>query len=208
MKCAWYQRWLTASADEELAGWRAALLRRHLAGCTRCAAELAELRRIRELVAGQKAHYVGKLDDTFFWQQLRARLQTPQQPEPEPDGELVMAYSCRQKKEPCEPAGGVAFWGVFPTHCLAWSALAVALLVAALIGVLGARAFQERQLVCDLPLVPPSGQSCVQVTEIKSTEGTRASVVKFDQPDVDIVVIKIDGLPPMGKELKPASGEL
>lgn len=208
MKCVWYQRWLTASADDELIGWRAVLLRRHLAGCTRCAAELAELRRVRELVAGQKAHYVGKLDDTFFWPQLRARLQTPQQPEPEPAGDLVMAYSCRQKKEPCEPAGGVAFSGVFPTHWLAWSALAAALLVAALIGVLGTRALQDRSVVCDMPLLPPSGKSYVQFTEVKSTGGTRASVVKFDKPDVDIVVIKIDGLPPMGKELKPVSGEL
>lgn len=207
MKCAWYQRWLTASADDELTGWRDAMLRRHLAGCARCAAELAELRQIRELVAGQKAHYVGKLDDQFFWQRLRARLQTPQQAESEPDGELVMAYSSRQKKEQREPSG-VVLGGLLPTRWLAWGTLAVALLAAALIGVCVTRALQDRQFSFDVPLLPPPGQGSVQFTEVKSTEGTQASVVKFDKPDVDIVVIRIDGLPHMGKELKPATGEL
>ena len=205
MKCAWYQRWLTVSADDELTGWRDALLRRHLAGCVRCTAELAELRRVRELVAGQKAQYVAKLDDQFFWQRLRAQLQSP--PQPELDGELVMAYSCRQKKELSEPAVA-ACWGLFPARWLAWGAVAAALLVAALIGVCVTRALQDRQFSFDVPLLPPPGQGSVQFTEVKSTEGTQASVVKFDKPDVDIVVIRIDGLPHMGKELKPATGEL
>ncbi|MFA6560788.1 MAG: zf-HC2 domain-containing protein [Verrucomicrobiia bacterium] len=207
MKCAWYQRWLTASADDELIGWRDALLRRHLAGCVRCTAELAELRRVRELVAGQKAHYVANLDDQFFWQRLRSQLQTPPQPEPGPDGELVMAYSYRQKKELREPSG-VAFWGLFPTRWLAWGAVVVALVAATLIGVHLTRAPQDSSLGAHVPLLPPPGQGSVHFTEVKSTKDTWASVVKFDQPDMNIAVIWVDGMPYMGKDLKHPSDEL
>lgn len=205
MKCAWYQRWLIASADDELSGWRDALLRRHLAGCVRCATELVELRRVRELVAGQKTHYVAELDDQFFWQRLRPQLETP--PQAESDGELVMAYSCRQKKELREPAG-VAFFGVFSARRLAWGAVVVGLLVVTLIGIHLTRTPKTNQLAVDIPLLPPPGQSCVHFTEVESTKGTWASVVKFDKPDVDIAVIWVDGLPDMGKDLKPANDEL
>jgi anti-sigma factor RsiW len=207
MKCAWYQRWLMASADDELTGWREALLRRHLAGCARCTAELAELRQIRELVAGEKEHYVSKLDDQYFWTRLRAQLQAPQEPEAEPEGAMVMAYSSRQKKGPEEPAG-VAFWGVFPARWLAWSALAVALVAVALIGVHLTRAPQNGLLADHVPLLPPPGESQVHFSDVKSGKGTWASVVKFDQPDVDIAVIWVDGMPYLGKDLKHPDDEM
>ncbi|MCX6907167.1 MAG: zf-HC2 domain-containing protein [Verrucomicrobia bacterium] len=207
MNCAWYERWLTASADDELTGWRDGLLRRHLAGCTRCALELAELRRVRELVAGQKAHYVANLDDQFFWQRLRTQLQTAPQPEPEPEGELVMAYSSHQKGEPREPAG-VAFWGLFPTRWLAWGVVAVALVAVTLISVHLTRAPQNGLLVDHVPLLPPPGQSQVHFTEVKSAKGLWAGVMKFDEPDTAIPVIWVDGMPYMGKELNHPSNEL
>lgn len=207
MNCAWYQQWLTASADDELTGWRDALLRRHLAGCSRCNAELADLRRIRELVAEQKSLYVGNLDDQFFWTRLRAQLRAPQQAEPEPDGELVMAYSSRRKQESSEPAG-VVFWGMFPTRWLAWGSLAVGVLVAVLVGIHLTRTAQDIPLAFDVPLLPPPGESQVHFSEVQSAKGTWASVVKFDQPDVDIAVIWVDGMPYMGKNLDRTSDGL
>lgn len=196
MNCAWYERWLTASADDELAGWRAALLRRHLAGCPRCTAEITQLRRVRELVASQKERYVAQLDDRLFWQQLRGRLQTP-----------PTASAFQQEDEPQEPAG-VAFFGMFPASRLAWSAVAVALFAATLLGLHLVRAPQGDQLALDIPLLPPPGQGRVHFTEVKSTKGLWAGVMKFDESDAAIPVIWVDGMPYMGKELKHPSNEL
>lgn len=195
MKCAWYQRWLTRSADDELTGWRDALLRRHLAGCGRCVADLKELRQIRELVAGQKAHYAGKLDDSLFWQQLRARLQKPRQPE-----DMIEVEA--------DELAGIAFFGLFPARRLAWSAVAVALLVAALVGVQVLRVPQDGGLAFEVPLLPPVGEGRVHFTEVKSTKGMWASVVKFDKPDTDIAVIWVDGMPYMGRDLKHPGEDL
>jgi hypothetical protein len=94
MKCEWYQRWVMRCADDELAGWRLAWLRHHLGRCERCAGQLAQLRRMRELIAGQKERYAATMDDALFWQRLRANLQ-PAPPAPlAPD--MVMAFSQRQ----------------------------------------------------------------------------------------------------------------
>ena len=199
MTCEWYQRWLIASADDELVGWRDALLRRHISMCAQCSIELAELRRVRELVAGQKAHYIANLDDQDFWQQLRPHLQMPEtQPTPqlEPDGELVMAYSHRQPKNLREPVGK-SFFGLFSMHWMAWGAVAAVLVVTTLTGVQVLRSSRHDQVAIDIPLLPPPGQNRVDFTEVKSTKDIWASVVKFDKPDTDIAVIWVDGLPDM-----------
>jgi hypothetical protein len=189
MNCAWYQRWLLASVDDELTGWRDFLLRRHLAGCARCNAESAELRRVRELVAEQKVRYVAPLDDRLFWQQLRPRLQSPPFPDAEPRG--------------------VAFFGLFPARQLAFAAVAVALLVAVLIGVRSIRVGSDSlQLAAEAPLLPPPGGGKVEFSDLKHTKGISASVVRFNKPDVDIAVIWVDGLPHLGKNLNLASEEL
>ena len=43
MLCGWVETEITALADGERTGWRAALLRRHLASCSACAARRAEI---------------------------------------------------------------------------------------------------------------------------------------------------------------------
>ena len=165
--------------------------------CAQCALDLAELRRVRELVADEKAHYVANLDDQDFWQRLRPHLQTPetqQSPQLKPDGELVMAYSHRQTKDLREPAGK-GFFGLFSMHWLAWGAIAAVLLVTTLSGVQVLRSSRHDQAALDIPLLPPPGQNRVDFTEVKSTKDVWASVVKFDKPDTDIAVIWVDGLP-------------
>ncbi len=165
--------------------------------CAQCSIELSELRRVRELVAGEKAHYIANLDDQDFWQRLRPHLKTPEtQPPPqlEPDGELVMAYSHRQTKELRAPAGK-GFFGLFSMHWMAWGAVAAVLLLAILSGVRVAYSPRHDQAALDIPLLPPPGQNCVDFTEVKSTKDIWASIVKFDKPDTDIAVIWVDGLP-------------
>ena len=186
------------AADDELAGWRDALLRRHLSMCAGCSIQLAELRRIRHLVAGQKAHYVAHLDDQNFWQRLRPLLQSPgtqsQQPQPEmePDGELVMAYSRRQPAEQ-RVSSKTASFGWFPMRRLACG-MAAATVVAIVAVVCVISAIQSNQVALDIPLLPPPGQNRVDFAEVSSAKDTWASVVKFDKPDTDIAVIWVDGL--------------
>lgn len=199
MKCEWYQRWLTASADDELAGWRAALLRRHLSMCADCSVQLAGLRRLRQLVASQKDRYVAGLDDRNFWEQLLPQLQVRplQHPQPQPgfdpDGELVMAYSShRPVKEP-RPSSENASFGRFPMRGLIWI-VAAATVVALVAGFCVIRAMQSNQVALDIPLLPPPGQNRVEFAEITSAKDTWAGVVKLDKPDTDIAVIWVDGL--------------
>jgi Putative zinc-finger len=175
MKCEWYQRWLTVSADDELTGWRAALLRRHLSLCADCTLQLAGLRRIRQFVAGQKAHYLASLDDRYFWQQLHAQLQGPQ------------AGNLRARS-------GVESSRPFSMHWVARAAVAAVALLVALAGVQVFRSSPNHQLAFDLPLLPPLGKNRVEFAELASVRGTSASVVKFDRPDTDIAVIWVDGL--------------
>lgn len=200
MNCKWYQRWLVASADDELRGWRAALLQRHVAGCARCAAALKELHRIRDLVASQKAVYASKLDDEMFWQKLRANIQAP--PGEAPDGNLVFAYSSRRNGgtlDEGEPHG-LALFGMFTTQQLAVAAVAAAVLVLAFVGFwLIWAPGRGGQLATELPLLPPPGQNQVQFNEVQHAKGVVARAVRFDEPGVDIPVIVVTGMAPMEK---------
>ncbi|MBI5394454.1 MAG: zf-HC2 domain-containing protein, partial [Verrucomicrobia bacterium] len=131
MNCGFFERWLMASADNELAGWRAAWLRSHLAGCPKCAQGLAELRRLREAIASRKQDYAATGQDApFFWQRLRAAMQSF--PQEAPHTGVVMAYSTRTRVgEPTDKPTGVALFGKFPVRRLAFAAVAAAVVVAA-----------------------------------------------------------------------------
>ena len=174
MKCPWYQRWLTAYADDELAGWRAMWLHRHLVGCEHCAEELGKLRRMRHWIASQKSACIGKLDDTLFLQKLRVRL---------------------QNTEPAGESRGLSLFGSFSTRRLAFAAVAVSLLVTAVIG--GRLVFSPgggMQLAGELPLLPPLGGSKVEFKDLKVAKHLWAGEVRFSKPDVDIPVIWVNGL--------------
>ena len=195
MNCEWYQRWLTASADNELAGWRNTLLQRHLSMCADCSVKLTQLKRLRELVASQKAHYVAGLDDQNFWDQLRSQLpvrpiqHAQAQPDFEPDGEMVMAYSGhRPAKDALPPARG------FSMRHLAWGAVAAGTLAAIVAGVCIFHAPQDGQIALDIPMLPPAGQNRVEFADVTSAKDTWATVVKYDKADMDIAVIWVDGL--------------
>jgi anti-sigma factor RsiW len=197
MNCGFFQRWLMASADGELAGWRAAWLRSHTARCAACATQLAELRRLRGLIASRKTEYAGGQDTEMFWQKLRAHLQTA--PEPGNDEELVLAYS--QRAAPHAPESepeGVALFGRFTTRQLAFAAVGAAVVAAVVIGLLLPKAGSEQ--AAELPLLAPAGATAVSFSDTKSTPDTSADPVKFDKPDVDIHVIWVSGLPYLEKE--------
>lgn len=186
-----------ASADGELAGWRAAWLRSHTAGCAACAKDLAELRRLRGLVASRKTAYVASQDTEMFWQKLRAHLRTA--PEPGNDAELVLAYS--QRAAPHVPESepeGVALLGRFTTRQLAFVAVGAAVIAAVVIGLLLPRTKSEES--ANLPLLAPPGATSVSFSDTKSAAETSADPVKFDKPDVDIHVIWVSGLPYLEKE--------
>lgn len=173
MKCHWYQRWITASADDELRGWRAAWLRSHVSACPHCASDLAQLRRLRELVASRKTDYMATLDNRQFWQQLRPRLTATANAE--------------------EPRG-VAFFGHFPTSRLAFAAATIAILIAVIIGVrLNHDSHTSSAWAMEVPPLAPPGASKVEFSDVKSTPDIWAGVVRFDQPDVDITVIWVNG---------------
>jgi len=198
MNCDFFQRWLMASADGELAGWRAAWLRSHTAGCAACAAQLAELRQLRELVASRRAEYAARQDTELFWQKLRAHLQTV--PEPGNAEELVLAYSQRAAEGTSETEPqGVALFGRFTTRHLAWAAVGAAVIAVALIGVLLLPKTGSEQSA-ELPLLAPPGATAVSFSDTTSVPGTSADPVKFDKPDVDIHVIWVSGLPYLEKE--------
>ena len=197
MNCGFFQRWLMASADGELAGWRAAWLRSHTTGCAACTKNLAELRQLRDLVASRKTDYASHQDPQLFWQKLRAHLQS--EPQPGNDAEMVLAYS--QRAAPHAPESepeGVALFGRFTTRQLALAAVGAAVAVAVLIGLLLPK--DDRDKVAELPLLAPPGAGSVSFTNIKSTADTSADPVKFDKPDVDIHVIWVSGLPYLEKE--------
>ena len=202
MNCKWYQRWLVASADDELRGWRAALLQRHAAGCARCAADLEELHRIRDLVAGQKAAYASKLDDEMFWQKLRANMRAT--PDEAPDGNLVFAYSSHpngtaQTLDEGEPRG-LTLFGMFSTQQLAVVAVAAAVLVVVFVGFwLIWAPGRGDQLAAELPFLPPPGQNHVQFNEVQHAKGVLARAIRFDEAGVDIPVIVITGMAPVEK---------
>jgi anti-sigma factor RsiW len=197
MNCGFFQRWLMASADGELAGWRAAWLRSHTAGCAACAKHLAELRQLRDLVASRKTDYAFHQDSQLFWQKLRAHLQS--EPQPGNDAELVLAYSQRTVTHtPESEPEGVALFGRFTTRQLAFAAVGVAVAAAVLIGVLLPKGGGDQ--VAELPLLAPPGAGSVSFSNIKSTADTSADPVKFDKPDVDIHVIWVSGLPYLEKE--------
>ena len=181
MMCAWYQRWLTAYADDELAGWRGVWLHRHLAGCAHCVSELGKLRRVRHLVASQKSIHLSTLDDTLFWPQLRERLQTT--------------------GDTAEPRG-IPLVGWFPGRRLALVSAAASLLVVAVIG--GWLTFAPGgglRLADDLPLLPPLGGGKVEFKDLKFAKHIWAGEVRFDKPDVDIPVIWVNGLAVAENEL-------
>ena len=179
--CGWYQRWLTAYADDELAGWRAVWLHRHLAGCAHCVAELGKLRRVRHLIASQKSLFIGKLDDARFWPQLRARLQIAE--------------------NTTEPRG-ISLVGLFPKQRLALVSVTASLLVTAMIG--GWLTFAPGgglQPAGDLPLLPPLGGGKVEFKDLKYARHIWAGEVRFSKPDVDIPVIWVNGLTVAENEL-------
>lgn len=197
MNCGFFQRWLMASADGELAGWRAAWLHAHTSGCAPCARQLAELRRLRDLVASRKTEYAASQDTEMFWQKLRAHLQTT--PEPGNDEELVLAYSQRAMTyAPETEPEGVALFGRFTTRQLAFAAVGAAVATAVLIGFLLPQ--RSSETVAELPLLAPPGATTVSFSDTKSAPETSADPVKFDKPDVDIHVIWVSGLPYIEKE--------
>ncbi|MCX7823959.1 MAG: zf-HC2 domain-containing protein [Verrucomicrobiae bacterium] len=202
MNCKWYQRWLVASADDELRGWRAALLARHTAKCARCAADLKELRQIRDLVAAQKAVYASKLNDEMFWQKLRANMQST--PDEAPDGNLVFAYSSRSNGDApsLDEVGprGLTVFGIFPTQRMAVAAATAALLLVALVGFwLIWAPGRGGQLAAELPLLPPPGQNHVRFNDVQHAKNVLAREVRFDEPGVDIPVIMVTGMAPVEK---------
>ena len=180
MSCRLYERWLTASADGELGGWRAALLRSHVAGCKACSQELAGLRQVRELVASRKPDYAGRQDEGMFWQRLRAGME-------------------RVDRAPV--AEGVAFFGSFPTRWLAIGAATAAVVLTLSIGIRFSGGPQPAQ-TAELPLLAPPGSARVEFSEVKTELKSWAGVVRFDEPDVDITVIWVNGLPSVEQEAK------
>ena len=188
MMCRWYQRGLTAYADDELAGWRAVWLHRHLTGCAHCRADLGQLHRIRQWVAGQKPALLNQLDDTQFWPQLRQRLQT--------------AGDAREIRE-------VSLMGWFPGRRLVLVSIAASLLVTAMLA--GWQTFAPdggMRLTGDLPLLPPLGGGKVEFKDLKYAKNLWAGEVRFDKSDVDIPVIWVNGLTVAENEVEsPSTGE-
>jgi Putative zinc-finger len=181
MKCAWYQRWLTAYADDELVGWRAVWMHRHLAGCAHCVAALAKLRRVRQLVASQKPLFVGQLDDAQFWPQLRQQLQAP---------------------DTAAESGGFPLLSWFPGRRFALATVTASLVVATVVG--GWLTLAPNggwRLAGELPLLPPVGGSKVEFKDLKYAKHVWAGEVRFDKPDVDIPVIWVNGLTVAENEL-------
>ena len=190
-----------ASADGELAGWRAAWLRSHLAGCPTCAKDIAELRRLHELVGSRKADYASKQDVQMFWQRLRANLQA--RSELDTAAGLVMAYSHKTQVREQAPGvsskpAGIAIFGTLTIRRLAVVGIGMVVVGAVLVSVLLPKGARDK--VAELPALAPAGAASVSFSETKSTPDMSANPVKFDKPDVDIHVMWVSGLPYLEKE--------
>jgi anti-sigma factor RsiW len=85
MQCRWIRDELTAHADGELRGWRAAWVRRHLSRCADCGREAAVIERS---VARQRRVLPALVQEPVeaddLWRRVRVRLDDSPRTEPEP----------------------------------------------------------------------------------------------------------------------------